>query len=158
LRIKSFYCWQLHEDLLNVVNLNPTNQQKQKAVTTTNRELRLQNLLGMILVSVLIHSLGLLLYAMFQPSKTILEKKSASKPIDFVVVPAPESEAEVPPQIQEQNTDNSEETPPAEPKAPPVSEPTPPPTQEIPSTVPPVSEVVPETPVAPETPVVQAPA
>ena len=117
-----------------VVHLKSAEERKQEALSVEYYRLRRKNLWGLIFISVLIHGLGLLLLVKLQSQETNQGKQVASKPIDFVVVPAPEPKLESS-QPEEETTEEPvvEETEP-EPVAP-TPESTPPP-EELAETTP----------------------
>ena len=71
---------------------------------TSNHRVSLQQLLWFVVISMLVHGLGLLIFAVYQRSQPITETES--KPIDFVVVPE-ETEAEPPPETENRAIENS---------------------------------------------------
>lgn len=88
-----------------MVNLKSTNQQESRALISGKRELRFHYLIGLVIASLLLHGLGLLLYAKFQTQNSNIGKKSASKPIDFVVITPTESTKKESPPAKEQKTE-----------------------------------------------------
>ena len=71
---------------------------------TPNHRVSLQQLLWFVIVSILVHGLGLLMFALYQRSQPVTEEES--KPIEFVVVPE-ETEAEPPPETENRAIENS---------------------------------------------------
>lgn len=128
-----------------MVNLKPANQSSQKTPNVDCHGFSVQKLFWFILVSVLVHGLGLLIWGRYQRSQLSVKPEIESKAIEFVTIPE-ESEAEPPPEtkkraendsVAEQNLE-AESTVNNEPVSPPA---TPPP--EIPPTV---TEVAPPPP------------
>ena len=89
-----------------MVNLKPANQSSQTTPTVNRRGFSLQQLLWFILVSILVHGLGLLMLARYQRFQPTSQAEIDSKPIEFVTVPE-ESEAEPPPETKERAVENS---------------------------------------------------
>ncbi|NJR45684.1 MAG: TonB family protein [Hyellaceae cyanobacterium CSU_1_1] len=119
-----------------MLNTKPT-EQIQQQIIINRRRLSLQRLLLLVLVSILIHGLGLLLFARFERFRHVGEKKADPKPIEFTVVPDESAKT-----ITEDKT--SDNQPPA-PEPAPVATPTPAPEpQAIPA---PTSTVKNQTPV-----------
>lgn len=130
---------------------------------TSNRRVSFQQLLWFVIVSILVHGLGLLMFAVYQRSQPVTEDKS--KPIEFVVVPE-ETEAEPPPETENRAIENSvaereiESEAIAEPDSTPIPPAPPPPPEPIaepeptPSAAPPepVAELEPTPPAAPPQP------
>ena len=125
--------------------------------TANRRSLSLKQLLLFLIISILVHGLGLFLFALDRRSP-ITEEETESKPIDFVVVPE-ESEVEPPPETEKRATENSVVEPDTEPEettkndAAPMPVPAPEPTPEPVSEPEPVSATAPapEPEPAPET-------
>jgi periplasmic protein TonB len=69
-----------------VVNLKPTKQNHQP-VKIVHREENHQQLLWLILASIVIHGLGLLLFALYQRVETVRPDKKDLDPIEFTVLP-----------------------------------------------------------------------
>lgn len=125
-----------------MVNLKPANQSSQKTPIVHRRGFSLQQLLWFILVSILVHGLGLYGFARYRNSQLISKPEIESKAIEFVTVPE-ESETKPPPETKKKAENNSaakqnleaestvdeqpsSPSPPA--PAPPVATPTPAPT------------------------------
>ena len=89
-----------------MVNLKPANQNEQKTPPKNYRRFSLQKLFWFILVSLLVHTLGLLLFVRYINLKPISQEDIESKPVDFVVVPE-DPEAEPPPETQNRASENS---------------------------------------------------
>ncbi len=89
-----------------MVNLKPANQRSQTAPNTNRSSFSLQKLLWFILVSILVHGLGLLMLARYQRFQPTPQEENDSKPIEFVTIPE-ESEAEPPPETKNRATENS---------------------------------------------------
>lgn len=91
-----------------MVNLEPASQDNQETSTVVNRAYR-KHLLLFILASVLIHSLGLLIFGVYDRHRIRpnAKEKTDSKPIEFVVVPPEESKEKPPPETQKRSTENS---------------------------------------------------
>lgn len=117
-----------------MVNLKPANNNNPQAPTIERRAFKAQKLILFVVVSIFVHALGFLLFALYQSPKLSTEKTD-SKPIGFVVVPeepevkAPLEAKEVPPK---ETTEDRESTvnPPEEPIAPPPQPVTSPPPAE----------------------------
>lgn len=89
-----------------MVNLKPANQSSQTTPTINRRGLSLQQLLWFILVSILVHGLGLVMLARYQRFQPTLQEENDAKPIEFVTIPE-ESEAKPPPETKNRATENS---------------------------------------------------
>jgi|GEM_PF-1904399 len=89
-----------------MVNLKPANQSSQTTPTINRRRFSFQQLLWFVLVSVLVHGLGLLMLARYQRSQLPLKPEIESKAIEFVTVPE-ESEVEPPPETKKRAEENS---------------------------------------------------
>ncbi len=89
-----------------MVNLKPANQSSQTTPTVNRRGFSLQQLLWFILVSILVHGLGLLMLARYQRFQPTPQEENDSKPIEFVTIPE-ESEVEPPPETKNRATENS---------------------------------------------------
>jgi protein TonB len=113
-----------------VVNLKQTEKNHQQIIVKRH-SLSLQRLLLLVLVSILIHGLGLFLFARLQRSISVSEKKADLKPIEFTVIPE-ESEKIIP----EDNTGDDRSPAPASQPAPAESKTVPPPTPPQPSPAP----------------------
>jgi protein TonB len=84
--------------LSTVVNLKQTEQNhQQKQIIVKRHSLSPQRLLLLVLVSILIHGLGLFLFARLQRSISVGEKKADLKPIEFTVIPEDETSDNQPP-------------------------------------------------------------
>ena len=93
--------------------IKPAEREDRVTPTANRRSLSLKQLLLFLIVSILVHGLGLLLFALYQRSP-ITEEEVESKPIEFVVVPE-ESEVE-PPETEKRATENSVAEPDTEPE------------------------------------------
>ena len=93
--------------------IKPAEREDRVTPTANRRNLSLKQLLLLLIVSILVHGLGLLLFALYQRSP-ITEEEVESKPIEFVVVPE-ESEVE-PPETEKRATENSVAEPDTEPE------------------------------------------
>ncbi len=114
-----------------MVNLKPAKHENQVIPRVNRRGFSLQKLFLFILASILVHGLGLILFAIYQPAKLATKEKTNHKPIDFVVIP---EEPEVTPSERVSTLKPSSENiaPPPEPKPiepKPVIEPSPPQTE-----------------------------
>ena len=89
-----------------MVNLKPANQSSQTTPTINRRGFSFQQLLWFILVSILVHGLGLLMLARYQSFQPTPQEENDSKPIEFVTIPE-ESEAEPPLETKNRATENS---------------------------------------------------
>ena len=89
-----------------MVNLKPANQSSQTTPAINRRGFSLQKLLWFILVSILVHGLGLLMLARYQRFQPTPQEENDSKPIEFVTIPE-ESEVEPPPETKNRATENS---------------------------------------------------
>jgi periplasmic protein TonB len=76
-----------------MVNSKPAERENQP-VTIVRNDLKPQQTLWLVLVSMLIHGLGLLLFARYQDFETVTPAKTDLEPIEFTVLPE-EPEAEV---------------------------------------------------------------
>jgi len=76
-----------------MVNSKPTERDHQP-VTIVRSTLNHQQILWLVLVSMLIHGLGLLLFARYQDFESVTPAKTDLEPIEFTVIPE-ESEAKV---------------------------------------------------------------
>lgn len=118
-----------------MVDLKPVIQNKQKIPTIDRRQLRSKQILALILASVFIHGVGLFILSLFQPTQSNPGQKLADKPVDFVVVPPPESAKKPPAKKATADSDNSPaykapkvtpaNPPSKQPETPPVAAPTP---------------------------------
>ena len=88
-----------------MVDLKPARQDHHQTPTANRFGYLRYQLLWFILASVLVHSLVLLFFGLYQRSKPLTEEID-NKPIEFVVVPE-ESEAPPPPETQKRATKNS---------------------------------------------------
>ena len=77
-----------------MVDLKPTKPKNQKS-TVVRRGLNYKQLLLLILVSILIHALGLFLYVRYKPAQPTVADRDSLKPIDFTVIPEEEAETTV---------------------------------------------------------------
>lgn len=89
-----------------MVNLKSTEGNSVETPTVKRRGFNLKQLLLFILASILVHGLGLLMFALYQRSLPVTEEEAESKPIEFVVVPE-ETEVEPPPETEERAIENS---------------------------------------------------
>lgn len=118
-----------------MVNLKPANQSSQKTPIVHRRGFSIQQLLWFIFVSIIVHGLGLLLFARYQSSQMISKPEIESKAIEFVTIPD-ESETKPPPETKKRAENNSaakqnleaESTIDDQPSSPNPVAPTPPPT------------------------------
>ncbi len=129
-----------------MLNTKPT-EQIQQQIIINRRRLSFQRLLLLVLVSILIHGLGLLLFARFERFRHVGEKKADPKPIEFTVVPD-ESEKIVTEDKTDIASDNqspvSQPAPPITPTPVPAPPPTPEPApQAIPAPTPTVENQTP---------------
>ena len=85
--------------------IKPPELEDRVTPTADRRSLSIRQILLFLIVSMLIHGLGLLIFTWNRRSP-VVESESESKPIDFVVVPE-ESEAEPPPETQKRAAENS---------------------------------------------------
>ena len=85
--------------------IKPAEREDRVTPSANRRNLSLKQLLLLLIVSILVHGLGLLLFALNRRSP-ITEEETESKPIEFVVVPE-ESEIEPPPETEKRATENS---------------------------------------------------
>jgi protein TonB len=69
-----------------MVNLKPTEQDHQP-IEIVPRDVNHQQLLWLILISIVIHGLGLLLFARYQEVETVRPDKTDLDPIEFTVLP-----------------------------------------------------------------------
>ena len=111
-----------------MVKIKPANQDTQVTSTVNRRGFSLHKLLLFIVASLVVHGLGLILFALYQPPK-LAKEKTESKPIDFVVVPE-EPEAKSQPKaekVEPKETTEESDTinPPVEKIAPPPQPATP---------------------------------
>ena len=120
-----------------MVNLKPAKQDHQQ-ITLNRHSSKRQQLFIMILVSILLHGLGLLLLVNYQRDKWVGSEKANLKPIEFTVIPEEPDET-----ITESGVN---ENPPPEPEPEPESKIAPPPTppEPNPTPVPEPQTVVPE--------------
>ena len=129
-----------------MVDLKSAKQDNQQ-VTVVRPGLNPQDLLWPILISVLIHGLGLLFFARYQNLQTVTPEKSDLKPIEFTVVPKESAETIT----EDQSGDRAAPPEPTAvtPPTPPQPEPSPAPTpQPIPQPTPePIPAVKDQTPV-----------
>ena len=89
-----------------MVNLRSTEENSVETPTVKRRGFNLKQLLLFILASILVHGLGLLMFALYQRSLPVTEEETESKPIEFVVVPE-ETEVEPPPETEKRAIENS---------------------------------------------------
>lgn len=89
-----------------MVNLKSTEGNSVETPTVKRRGFNLKQLLLFILASILVHGLGLLMFALYQRSLPVTEEEAESKPIEFVVVPE-ETEVEPPPETEKRAIENS---------------------------------------------------
>ena len=97
-----------------MVNLRSTEGNNVATPTVKRHGFGLKQLLLFILASILVHGLGLLMFALYQRSSPVTKEETESKPIEFVVVPEG-TEVEPPPETEKQANENSEPVPPPEP-------------------------------------------
>ncbi|MBE9047311.1 TonB C-terminal domain-containing protein [Pleurocapsales cyanobacterium LEGE 10410] len=88
-----------------MVNSKPVIPSDQETPITNQRGFRRQKLLLFIIASVLVHSLGLLVFDLYQRFYPSSQDEIDSKPIEFVVVP--EEPREPPPETQKRAAENS---------------------------------------------------
>lgn len=148
-----------------MVNLKPANQSSQKTPNVDRRGFSFQKLFWFILASVLVHGLGLLIWAQYQRSQLSVKPEIESKAIELVTIPE-ESEAEPPPKTKKRAEENSvaeqnleaESTADNKPASPPPTPPPPPPKPPEPVAQPkpvepkPVAEAPPPQPAPPKPP------
>ena len=143
-----------------MVHLKSTEEHKQEALTVEYYRLKSKNIWGLIFISVLIHGLGLLLLVKMQANQSTLGKQTATKPVDFVVVPTPEPKLESSqpePEIPDESIRENTEPEPVEEVTPPTPQPTPQPEAITPPTPPqPVEPIEPQA-IEPEPAVEQSP-
>ena len=89
-----------------MVNLRSTQENSVETPTVNRRRFGLKQLLLFILASILVHGLGLLMFALYQRSLPVTKEETESKPIEFVVVPE-ETEVEPPPETEKRAIENS---------------------------------------------------
>ncbi|MGL4880880.1 MAG: hypothetical protein ACRC8K_07415, partial [Waterburya sp.] len=125
-----------------MVKLKTKNQSDRKTADVSHHNFRRQNLLLFILASLFIHSLGLLIFGVYQYRHQANKEKIDSKPIEFVVIPPEESKQKPPPETQKRAIEDSVAEKTTEPKKTVASEelaeetpprPTPPPAPSPPS-------------------------
>ncbi|MGL5795566.1 MAG: TonB family protein [Waterburya sp.] len=142
-----------------MVKLKTKNQSDRQTVIS-DRNFRRQNLLLFILASLFIHSLGLLIFGVYQHRHLANKEKIDSKPIEFVVIPPEESKQKPSPETQKRAVEDSVAEKTTEPKKTVVSEelaeetplrPTPPPAPSPPSP-PPQAVAPPQSPPKPTPP------
>lgn len=126
-----------------MLNTKPTEQIQQQIIINRRRS-SLQRLLLLVLVSILIHGLGLLLFARFERFRQVGEKKADPKPIEFTVVPDEPEKT-----IAEDKTNKTSDNQPPEPAPapPPTPAPEPEPAPAPPPTPAPTPTVKNQTPV-----------
>lgn len=141
--------------------IKPEDRDNRITPTANRRNFNFKHLLLFLVASILVHGLGLLIFALHRRS-SVVEREPESKPIDFVIVPE-ESEVEPPPETQKRAVENSvteedtesEQIEPAEvepeetaiaptPPAPPPAEPEPPAAPAVPTPAPPAPPPQPE--------------
>ncbi|MEL6927629.1 MAG: energy transducer TonB [Cyanobacteria bacterium J06600_6] len=127
-----------------MVDLKPAKPKKKKT-TIVRRGINSKQLLLLVLVSILIHALGLFLFARYQPPTPSTSSKDSLEPIDFTVIPEESVETVDEDKINETDqikNDLATEPPPIpEPPAPPpVTEPAPTPAPAPKAVSPPRSE------------------
>ncbi len=94
-----------------MINMKQTSQRDRETatadVTVDQSDFRRNHLLLFILASILVHTLGLLIFGVYQRAQLTTKEKTDSKPIEFVVVPPEESSEEPPPETQKRAAENS---------------------------------------------------
>ena len=90
-----------------MTNVKEQSQLDQEASTVNQDQFRRNHLLLFILVSLLVHSLGLLFFDLYKRTQPITKNKTESKPIEFIVVPPEEATDKPPPETQKRATENS---------------------------------------------------
>lgn len=95
------------EEVKLMIHLQPASQDEQKTSSEVVRGFQPKHLLLFILASILIHSLGLLIFGVYHRTQPNAKEKTNSKPIEFVVVPPEESREKPPSETQKRATENS---------------------------------------------------
>lgn len=90
-----------------MTNVKEQSQLDQEASTVNQHQFRRNHLLLFILVSLLVHSLGLFFFDLYKRTQPITKNKTESKPIEFIVVPPEEATDKPPPETQKRATENS---------------------------------------------------
>lgn len=90
-----------------MTNVKEQSQLDQKASNVNQHQFRRNHLLLFILVSLLVHSLGLFFFDLYKRTQPISKNKTESKPIEFIVVPPEEATDKPPPETQKRATENS---------------------------------------------------
>ena len=90
-----------------MTNVKEQSQLDQEASTVNQDQFRRNHLLLFILVSLLVHSLGLFFFDLYKRTQPITKNKTESKPIEFIVVPPEEATDKPPPETQKRATENS---------------------------------------------------
>lgn len=128
-----------------MVKLKTKNQSDRETADVSHHNFRRQHLLLFILASLFIHSLGLLIFGVYQHRHLANKEKIDSKPIEFVIIPPEESKQKPPPETQKRAVEDSVAEKITEPKKTVTPEelaekipprPTPPPAPSPPSTPP----------------------
>ena len=86
--------FQLRRENLAMVDLKPTKPKNQES-TVVRHGLNHKRLLLLVLVSILIHALGLFLYIRYKPAEPTVANEDSLKPIDFTVIPEESAETTV---------------------------------------------------------------
>ncbi len=128
-----------------MVKLKTKNQSDRETADVSHHNFRRQHLLLFILASLFIHSLGLLIFGVYQHRHLANKEKIDSKPIEFVIIPPEESKQKPPSETQKRAVEDSVAETTTEPKKTVAPEelaekipprPTPPPAPSPPSTPP----------------------
>ncbi|MEO1672933.1 MAG: hypothetical protein AAFR77_19510, partial [Cyanobacteria bacterium J06631_2] len=128
-----------------MVHLKPTKQDRRQ-VAKNRRSLSQKQLLLLVLISILVHSLGLLLWANYQRSQPVGKEQANLKPIEFTVLPEEPEETIDEDEVSEVEASSQPETqPPIAPPPTPTPEPAPTPEPE-PTPLPKAEPIAPETP------------
>jgi periplasmic protein TonB len=90
-----------------MVKLKSKNQSDRETADVSYHNFRNQHLLLFILASLFIHSLGLLIFGVYQHRHLANKEKLDSKPIEFVVVPPEKTQDKPPPETQKRAVENS---------------------------------------------------
>ena len=90
-----------------MTNVKEQSQLDREASTVSQHEFSSSHLLLFILVSLLVHSLGLFIFDIYKRVQPVTKDKNESKPIEFIVVPPEESTEQPPPETQKRASENS---------------------------------------------------
>ncbi len=113
-----------------MVRLKPTKQDSRQT-TVNRRSLNRKQLLLLVLISILIHSLGLFFWANYRRSQSVGKPQAKLKPIEFTVLPEEPEETIDEDEISEVEASPTEETePPIAPPPTPAPAPAPAPEPE----------------------------